>query len=103
MYANECIRYNSFLWLFAVVLDLPVTRDSTVFDTKLDDELLSQREIEEQWEDLVVAGPITINYISNLMVLASTQDFVLVPPKPNHVRSHTLKNGVTYVGGKGCI
>jgi hypothetical protein len=83
---------------------LPVTINSTVFDEKLDDELLSQREIEEQWEDLVVAGPITINYIGNLMVLASTNDFALVPPKPNHVWSHTLKDGRNLCGrGRGAF
>ncbi|CAF4166903.1 unnamed protein product, partial [Adineta steineri] len=34
-----------------------------IADSQLDDELLSQRDIEQTWEELVVAGPITVNYI----------------------------------------
>ncbi|UJR06841.1 hypothetical protein I4U23_011129 [Adineta vaga] len=64
---------------------LSIVKNSMVFDDRLDEELLSQRGIEEKWEDLVVAGPITVNYLSNLMVIASKQDFALIPPTPNYI------------------
>jgi hypothetical protein len=58
---------------------------STIFDDQLDNQLLSQSEIEEKWEDLIVAGPITVNYVGNLMTIASKKDFALVPPTPNYI------------------
>ncbi|CAF4604140.1 unnamed protein product [Rotaria socialis] len=68
---------------------LVVIKDvSMIFDDKLDEQLLSQRDIEEKWEDLVVAGPITVNYISNLMLVASRRDFALVRPTPDYVYTH---------------
>ncbi|CAF1584554.1 unnamed protein product [Rotaria magnacalcarata] len=68
---------------------LVVIKDaSMIFDDKLDEQLLSQRDIEEKWEDLVVAGPITVNYISNLMLVASRRDFALVSPTPDHVYTY---------------
>jgi tetratricopeptide (TPR) repeat protein len=54
-------------------------------DKKLDEELISQRAMEETWEELVVAGPITVNYVGNLMVLSSKKDFAFTLPKPDHV------------------
>ncbi|CAF1402853.1 unnamed protein product [Rotaria sordida] len=75
--------------------DIPtllVTRTSTIFDDKLDDQLVSQRDIEEKWEDLVVAGPITVNYLSNLMIVASKKDFALVLPTPNYIYNGEVDN-----------
>jgi hypothetical protein len=68
-----------------IVLGLIAGRNTIVFDEKLDDQLLSQSEIEGSWEELVVAGPITINYVSNLMVLASKKDFSFKPPTSDYV------------------
>ncbi|CAF0954722.1 unnamed protein product [Didymodactylos carnosus] len=60
-------------------------QQNSVFDDKLDDQLRSQAEIEEQWEELVVAGPITVNYLANLMILASQKDFPFARPTPDYV------------------
>ncbi|CAF4245243.1 unnamed protein product, partial [Rotaria sordida] len=65
---------------------LLMMRDATVIDdVKLDEQLISQRNIEETWEELVVAGPITVNYIGNLMVLSSKKDFAFTSPTDNYV------------------
>jgi hypothetical protein len=53
-------------------------------DKKLDEELVSQSAIEETWDELIVAGPITVNYIGNLMVLSSKKDFALPLPTPDY-------------------
>ena len=58
---------------------------SILFDKKLDEQLLSQRDIETTWEEMVVAGPIIVNYIGNLMVLASKKDFAFTLPTSNHI------------------
>ena len=72
-----------------LILGLIAMRNLTVLDDKKQDEqLLSQRAIEETWEELVVAGPITVNYIGNLMVLSSKQDFAFAPSNPDHVYQH---------------
>ncbi|CAF1181434.1 unnamed protein product [Didymodactylos carnosus] len=61
------------------------SRISSVFDnTKLDDQLIGQPEIDEQWEDLVVAGPVAVNYVGHLMVLASKRDFPFEPNNSNY-------------------
>jgi predicted transcriptional regulator len=73
----------------SVILGLVATRNSNVLnDGKSDEQLLAQSAIEETWEELVVAGPITVNYIGNLMVLSSKQDFAFRPSNPNHVYQH---------------
>ncbi|CAF3627324.1 unnamed protein product [Adineta steineri] len=65
------------------------TNKAIVFDDKkLDEELVLQRGIEESWEELVVAGPIAVNYIGNLMILSSKQDFPFRPSNPAHVYQH---------------
>ncbi|CAF1593654.1 unnamed protein product, partial [Didymodactylos carnosus] len=59
---------------------------ATIFDNnKIDDQLIGQSEIDQQWEDLVVSGPLVINYIGNLMVIASKRDFPFKPQNVNHV------------------
>ncbi|CAF1198861.1 unnamed protein product [Adineta steineri] len=66
-----------------------MTRNSTIFDDKkLDKELVLQRGMDESWEELVVAGPIAVNYIGNLMVLSSKHDFPFRPSNPAHVYQH---------------
>lgn len=60
-------------------------QSTTIFDDQLDNQLYSQSDIEEKWEELVVAGPITVNYVGNLMTIASKKDFALVPPTPNYI------------------
>ena len=64
---------------------IPIRNASTLFDRKIDEQLLSQRDIENTWDELVVAGPIIVNYIGNLMVLASKKDFAFTLPTPNHI------------------
>ncbi|CAF5162244.1 unnamed protein product, partial [Rotaria magnacalcarata] len=43
-----------------------------VFDDKLDDQLALQDNIDGEWVHLMTAGPLTVNYIGNLLVLAIT-------------------------------
>ncbi|CAF1154066.1 unnamed protein product [Adineta ricciae] len=57
----------------------------TVLDDRLDTRLRAQRNIDEKWEELMVAGPLIINYLGNLMVLSSQQDFGFTLPSPNYV------------------
>ncbi|CAF0856564.1 unnamed protein product [Adineta steineri] len=52
----------------------------SIFDDKLDDQLTLQDNIDGEWVYLMTAGPLTVNYISNLVVLASKRDFPLTPP-----------------------
>ncbi|CAF4356254.1 unnamed protein product, partial [Adineta steineri] len=74
---------------FSDMTSLIMTSKATVFDDKkLDEELILQRGIEESWEELVVAGPIVVNYIGNLMILSSKQDFPFRPSNPAHVYQH---------------
>ena len=51
-----------------------------IFDDKLDDQLMAQNEIDSEWVHLMTAGPLAVNYIGNLLVLASKRDFPLVRP-----------------------
>jgi hypothetical protein len=37
-------------------------------------------EVDHEWEDLVLAGPAVVNYLSLFMVFASRQDEGLIPP-----------------------
>ena len=64
---------------------MPVKSTSAIFDDKLDEELRSKADIDEEWEELLSAGPSTINYIGNLMIIASKKDFALVRPTPEYV------------------
>ncbi|CAF1458201.1 unnamed protein product, partial [Rotaria sordida] len=54
--------------------------DDSIFDDKLDDQLAMQDKIDGEWEHLMTAGPLVVNYISNLLVLASKRDFPLSRP-----------------------
>ncbi|CAF1682404.1 unnamed protein product, partial [Adineta ricciae] len=51
-----------------------------IFDDKLDDQLTVQDNIDGEWVHLMTAGPLSVNYISNLLVLASRRDFPLTRP-----------------------
>ena len=58
---------------------------SAIFDDKLDEELRSKADIDEKWEEYLSAGPTAVNYIGNLMIIASKKDFALVRPTPEYV------------------
>lgn len=49
--------------------------DTSVFNSLRDDQLLYQDETDKEWQSLMVAGPIVVDYMGNLMVLASKKDF----------------------------
>ncbi|UJR36842.1 hypothetical protein I4U23_029555 [Adineta vaga] len=51
-----------------------------IFDDKLDDQLALQDNIDSEWVHLMTAGPLSVNYIGNLLVLASKRDFPLTRP-----------------------
>ena len=57
---------------------------TSIRDDKLDNELGSQSYIEETWEEVAVAGPTIVNYISSLITLSSTQDFPFASSTPDH-------------------
>jgi DNA segregation ATPase FtsK/SpoIIIE-like protein len=48
-----------------------------IFDDKLDDQLTLQDNIDGEWVHLMTAGPLSVNYVGNLLVLASKRDFPL--------------------------
>jgi hypothetical protein len=52
----------------------------SVFDDKLDDQLTLQDSIDGEWVHLMTAGPLCVNYVGNLLVLASKRDFPLTRP-----------------------
>ncbi|CAF4981024.1 unnamed protein product, partial [Rotaria magnacalcarata] len=54
--------------------------DASVFDPLRDDQLTHQTDIDKEWENLMVSGPIAVGYMGNLMVLASKQDFPFRTP-----------------------
>ncbi|CAF3991419.1 unnamed protein product, partial [Rotaria sordida] len=54
--------------------------DDSIFDDKLDDQLAMQDKIDGEWEHLMTAGPLVVNYVANLLVLASKRDFPLSRP-----------------------
>lgn len=58
-----------------------------IFDEKRDDQLALQADIDGEWVELMTAGPLTVNYIANLLVLASNRDFPLTRP-PYYVFQH---------------
>jgi len=49
--------------------------DASIFDPLRDNQLTHQTEIDKEWENLMVSGPIVVGYMSNLMVLANKKDF----------------------------
>ncbi|CAM4857031.1 unnamed protein product [Rotaria socialis] len=63
-----------------------------LFDDKLDDQLALQDNIDGEWVHLMTAGPLTVNYIGNLLVLASKRDFPLTRP-PQFVFQHIKDPG----------
>ncbi len=58
-----------------------------MFDDKLDDQLTLQDNIDGEWVHLMTAGPLSVNYVGNLLVLASKRDFPLTRP-PNFPFQH---------------
>ena len=46
----------------------------------MDDQLSHQEKIDGEWVDMMTAGPLTVNYVSNLLVLAGKRDFPLSRP-----------------------
>ncbi|CAF1133296.1 unnamed protein product [Adineta steineri] len=64
----------------------------SIFDDKLDDQLTLQDNIDGEWVYLMTAGPLSVNYISNLLVLASKRDFPLTPP-PHFTFQHIKDPG----------
>ncbi|CAF1126038.1 unnamed protein product [Adineta steineri] len=70
---------------FFIIFDLTLSSTTTLSDLNVDTQTLAQPVIEENWEELLVAGPIVVNYISNLMILNSKRDFSLKSSSPNHV------------------
>jgi len=54
--------------------------DASVFDPLRDDQLKRQSEIDEEWQTLMISGPIVVGYMGNLMVLASKRDFPFQAP-----------------------
>ena len=56
-----------------------------MFDDKLDAQFMTQRNSDGNWEELMVSGPLIINYLSHLMVIASKKDFGFVRPSPDYV------------------
>ncbi|CAF1193411.1 unnamed protein product [Adineta steineri] len=73
---------------FFIIFDLTLSSTTTLSDLNLDTQVLAQPVIEENWEELLVAGPLAINYIGNLMILASKCDFSLTSSSPSHVYEH---------------
>lgn len=51
-----------------------------MFNDNLDDQLALQDNIDGEWVHLMTAGPLSVNYIGNLLVLASKRDFPLARP-----------------------
>ncbi|CAF0856583.1 unnamed protein product [Adineta steineri] len=54
--------------------------DTSVFDPLRDNQLIHQTDIDEEWETLMVSGPIVVGYMGNLMVIASKKDFSFHAP-----------------------
>jgi hypothetical protein len=51
-----------------------------IFDDRLDDQIIVQDKIDSEWGELLEAGPIALNFMANVMILASKRDFPLIPP-----------------------
>jgi hypothetical protein len=48
-----------------------------LFDPNVDEQVRYQPDIETEWEDLMVGGPASINYMGAVMAIASKKDFAL--------------------------
>jgi hypothetical protein len=62
----------------------------SIFDDQLDDQLALQDNIDGEWVHLMTAGPLAVNYVGNLLVLASKRDFPLT--RPPHFSFHYIKD-----------
>ncbi|CAF1360950.1 unnamed protein product [Rotaria sordida] len=51
---------------------------SNLFDTKIDKEIQYLPNIDYEWEDMMIGGPLSINYMSSVMAIASKKDFPFV-------------------------
>lgn len=49
----------------------------SILEEKIDDQLEAQTDIDAEWISLMSAGPMVVNYVGNLLVLASKRDFPL--------------------------
>ncbi|CAF1537428.1 unnamed protein product [Adineta ricciae] len=58
--------------------------DTSVFDALRDEQLKHQTDIDEEWETLMISGPMVVGYMGNLMVLSSKKDFPFQAP-PGYV------------------
>jgi len=52
---------------------------NNLFNPNLDEQIEHQGDIDGEWEDLMVGGPASINYMGALMAIASRKDFLLKP------------------------
>lgn len=50
---------------------------SNLFDANVDETLTTSPNIENEWEEMMVGGPLSINYMSSVMAIASKKDFSL--------------------------
>ncbi|CAF1404942.1 unnamed protein product [Adineta ricciae] len=69
---------------------MAIRNATTSSNPNLDTQTLIQSLIEENWEELFVAGPIMVNCISNLMISASKKDFPLKSSSLNHVYQYII-------------
>ncbi|CAF4068347.1 unnamed protein product [Adineta steineri] len=72
---------------FSIIFDLTLSSTTTLSDLNVDTQIFAQPVIEENWEELLVAGPVVVNYISNL-ILANKRDFPLTSFNSNHIYEH---------------
>jgi hypothetical protein len=50
---------------------------NSLFDPNLDEQLMYQADIDNEWEELMAGGPTSINYMGSIMAVASKKDFPL--------------------------
>lgn len=53
----------------------------SILDDKIDDQLAAQDVIDGEWVSLMTSGPLAINYVSSLLVVASRRNFPLIRPQ----------------------
>jgi hypothetical protein len=51
---------------------------------KIESELADQRAIDEPWEQYLLAGPVVINLLGQVMVISTKRDFSLHHPTNNY-------------------
>jgi hypothetical protein len=70
------ILFNTLYFIFYTA---PMNRaiPNNLFDPNIDEQIEYQADIEFEWEDLMAAGPASINYMGAVMAIASIKDFPL--------------------------